>query len=98
MKKHHQLGFLGLIAIVLTLAVADVPKKTVFSELKVGQQVGLKDLGVAYQISVLDDTTPQSHKVIEIEDDFVVLEDVVGITQTTIPVTSVKSVVRLKTK
>lgn len=100
MKKHHQLGFLGLIAVVvvLTLAVADLPKRTAFADLKVGQQVGLKDLGAIYEISVLDDNTPQSHKIIEIGSDFIILKDVAGVTQTTIPVTALKSIVRMKTK
>ena len=88
---------LPLIAVVLlTIGAADVPKKTVFSGLKVGQQVGLKDHGTAFEISVIDDV-PQSHKIIEIGDDFVVLEDVAGVTQT-IPVYSLKAIVRLDVK
>ena len=89
---------LPVIAVVLlTIGAADVPKKTVFSGLKVGQQVGLKDHGTAFEISVIDDV-PQSHKIIEIGEDFVVLEDVTEVTQTTIPVYSLKAIVRLDVK
>ena len=90
---------LPVIAVVLlTIGAADVPKKTVFSSLKVGQQVGLKDHGTAFEISFLSEDVPQSHKIIEIGEDFVVLEDVAEVTQTTIPVYSVKAVVRLNVK
>jgi hypothetical protein len=90
---------LPVIAVVLlTIGATDVPKKTVFSSLKVGQSVGLKDHGTAYEISFLSEELPQGHKVIEIGDDFIVLEDLAEVTQTTIPVYSLKAVVRLKTK
>jgi hypothetical protein len=89
---------LPIIAVLLlTIGATDAPKRTVFSGLKVGQPVGLKDHGAAFEISVIDDV-PQSHKVIEIGDDFVVLEDIAEVTQTTIPVYSVKAIVRIKTK
>ena len=88
---------LPVIAVVLlTIGAADAPKKTVFSGLKVGQRVGLKDHGTAFEISVIDDV-PQSHKIIEIGEDFVVLEDVAEVTQT-IPVYSLKAIVRLDVK
>ncbi len=91
--------WLPVIAVLLlTIGATDVPKKTVFSGLKVGQQVGLKDHGTAFEISVLSEDVPQSHKVIEIGEDFLVLEDVAEVTQTTIPVYSIKAVVRLNVK
>lgn len=90
---------LPLIAVVLlTIGAADVPKKTVFSGLKVGQQVGLKDHGTAFEISFLTEEIPQGHTVIEIGDDFVVLEDLAEVTQTTIPVYSLRAIVRLNVK
>lgn len=84
--------------LLLTIGAAEAPKKTAFSGLKVGQQVGLKDQGSAFEISYLSEEVPQSHTVIEIGDDFVVLEDLAEVTQTTIPVYSLKAIVRLKTK
>jgi hypothetical protein len=91
--------WLPVIAVVLlTIGAADAPKKTVFSSLKVGQQVGLKDHGAAFEISFLSEEIPQGHTVIEIGDDFVVLEDLAGVNQTTIPVYSLKAIVRLNVK
>ncbi len=46
----------------------------------------------------MDEEVPLGHKIIEIGDDFVVLEDLAEVTQTTIPVYSVKAVVRLNVK
>lgn len=86
-----------LAIVLLAVGAADAPKKTVFSGLKVGQPVGLKDHGTDFEISVIDDV-PQSHKIIDMGDDFIVLEDVGAVTQTTIPVTSLKAIVLLKTK
>lgn len=86
-----------LAIVLLAVGAADAPKETVFSGLKVGQPVGLKDHSRAFEISVIDDV-PQSHKIIEIGDDFIVLEDVAAVNQTTIPVTSLKAIVRLRSK
>jgi hypothetical protein len=90
---------LPVIAIVmLAIGAAEAPKKTVFSGLKVGQQVGLKDNGTTFEINFLTEEIPQGQTVIEVGDDFVVLEDLAKVTQTTIPVYSLKAIVRLKTK
>lgn len=97
--KQRQLLLLALpIVAILLSGWAAPPKRTIFSDLEVGNQVGLKDVGNGYQISVLSKDIPQSHKIVGIGDDFIVLEDVAGVTRTTIPVFSIKSVVRLKTE
>lgn len=83
--------------VVLMVGVADVPKNTVFSGLAVGQPVALKDHGASYEISVMGDVA-QGHTVVEIGDDFIVLEDVAGVKQITIPIYSIKGVVRLRVK
>jgi hypothetical protein len=85
-------------AVVLATAAAHLPEKTVLSELAVGQSVGLKDHGSSYEISVMDVDIPRSHTVVEIGPDFIVLEDVAAVTRTTIPVYSVKGIVRLSTR
>jgi hypothetical protein len=87
-----------IVVMLLSIGAADAPKKTVFSGLKIGQSVGLKDHGEAFEISFLTEEIPQGQTVIEIGDDFVVLEDVAKVTQTTIPVYSLKAIVRLKVK
>ena len=89
---------LPVIAVMILTIGAAAPKKTVFSGLKIGQQVGLKDNGTAFEISFLTEEIPQGYKIIEIEDDYVVLEDLAGVTQTTIPVYSLKAIVRLNVK
>ena len=62
-----------------------------------GQSVGLKDHGTNFEINVMDDIL-QSYEIIKIGDDFIVLEVVANVTQTTIPVYSVKAIVRWKFK
>lgn len=79
----------------IALSAADAPKKTAFTGFKVGQSVGLKDHGTTFEINVMDDIL-QSHEIIKIGDDFIVLEVVANVTQTTIPVYSVKANVRWK--
>jgi hypothetical protein len=66
--------------------------------LKVGQSLTLKDAGDRYTLSVIegDLKLPQSHTVAEVGQDFVVVKDFVGVTETRIPLTSVKAVVFFK--
>ena len=59
--------------------------------------MGLKDHGTNFEINVMDDIL-QSYEIIKIGDDFIVLEVVANVTQTTIPVYSVKAIVRWKFK
>ena len=98
MKQRQILLIMLPIVAILLSGWAAPAKRTTFSDLKVGDNVGLKDLGERYQISVLDKGILQSHKIIEVGDDFIVLEDVAEVTRITIPVYAVKSVVRLKTE
>lgn len=97
MKRRQILLFALPIVAILLAGWAAPAKRTAFSDLRVGDNVGLKDVGEGYQISVLAKEILQSHKVVEVGDDFIVLEDVAEVTRITIPVYSVKSVVRLKT-
>ncbi len=73
-------------------------RRTVFSTLKVGQSVTLKEKGGLYEIGTLDEAPLLTHKVAEIGDDYIVLVDGVGIAETRIPVTAVRAVGMLKTK
>jgi hypothetical protein len=81
--------------VVLMVGAADVPKRNMFSDLEVGQPVSLKDHGSSYEISMMDDVA-QGHTIVEIGDDFLVVEDVAGVTQTMIPMYSLKGVVRVR--
>jgi hypothetical protein len=93
---------LGVLVTVLALSAApgaDETKKPkgVFSALKVGQSVSLKDEGSAFTLTVFEPDLPQSHKVIEVGDNFIVVRDIAGISDTTIPVFSLKSIVKVRT-
>lgn len=74
------------------------PKKPsgVLSGLRVGQSVSLKDTGSAFSITVFDPELPQSHKVVEIGENFIVVWDIAEVTETTIPIYSVKAIVKVK--
>jgi len=91
---------LGL-AVLFSTATSQPPpvaRKTVFSALKVGQSVAVKDKGALYEISTTDDDGPQTHKVVEVGDDYIVLRDAAEVTTSRIPVTAVRAVVAIKTK
>ena len=88
-----------LVAVAVALGAEDVKKsKGVFSTLKVGQNVTLKDEKAAFTISFFDEDLPLAHKVIEIGEDYVVIRDVVGIKETTIPVYALKAVEKIRVK
>lgn len=73
------------------------PPKGFLSVLKVGQPIAVKEAAGRYEIAVIDDApAPLGYKVIEVGVDFLVVEDVAGITETRIPVYSIKAIVRLK--
>ena len=65
----------------------------VLSVLSKDQPVNVRDAGGRYEISVLPNG-PQilGHKVIEVGQDFVVVQDIVGVTETRIPIWSIKAV------
>ena len=85
--------------VALAVGVAAAPKaeakKGLFAPLEVGQQVGLKEAGGGYTITVMVGV-PLGQKVVEVGTDYVVLEDPTGMTQTRIPVTAVRAVVVTK--
>ena len=84
--------------VTVTLGAKDSKEtKGVFSALKVGQSVSLKDEGSAFTITFFEPELQQSHKVIEVGNDYVVVRDIAGVTETTIPVYSVKAIVRVRT-
>jgi hypothetical protein len=94
-----------LCALVIVVAVSAIPgaqdakrPRNVFSSLKVGQSVTLKDEGAAYSISYFDQDLPLAHKVVEIGEDFVVVRDVAGVQETRIPVFALKGIAKVVTK
>jgi len=73
----------------------DKPRKGLLSVLKEGQSVSVKDVAGRYEITLIKDVK-LGHKVIEVGSDYVVVEDAAGVTETRIPVYSIKAIVRLK--
>jgi len=73
----------------------DKPRKGFFSVLKEGQSVSVKDVGGRFDITLIRDVK-LGQKVIEVGNDYIVVEDVAGVTETRIPVYSIRSIVRLK--
>lgn len=86
------------------LAVAAAPKednkgKGIFAPLEKGQKVGLKETASGFEISVMAGVD-LAHTIKEIGADYIVVEDVAGVTETRIPLFSIKAVkiVRLPKK
>jgi len=95
-----QIGLLLSAFVILGLLTAtgrgqDQPRRGFLSVLKEGQGVQLKEVAGRYEITVMKDL-PFGHRVIEVGADYVVVEDSVGVTETRIPIYSIKSIVKLK--
>ena len=71
--------------------------KSVFSGLKVGQAVALKDVGAAYEVRVLDAEFQAIEVVVEVGVDYLVVKSEAGI-ETRIPVTSIKAIIKVPTR
>ena len=67
-------------------------RKGFLSVLKEGQGIVLKESAGRYEITLMDG----GHKVIEVGPDYVVVEDLAGVTETRISVYSIKSIARIK--
>ncbi len=73
----------------------DKPSKGFLSALKEGQSVSVKEVAGRYDITMMTDMR-LGHTVKEIGNDYLVVEDAAGLTETRIPVFSIKSIVKLK--
>jgi hypothetical protein len=97
--------FLAAVAVAATFSTSSsqppqpAAKKTIFSTLKVGQTITLYSKGASWDIATLD-TVPDagSHKVIEINDDFIVLKDIIDVAEVRIPIFAVRSVTDIHMK
>jgi len=70
----------------------DKARKGFLSMLKEGQGVMLKESAGRYEITLIEG----GHTIIEVGPDYVLLEDLAGVTETRIPVFSIKSITRFK--
>jgi hypothetical protein len=70
---------------------------TFLDHLKTGQAVSLTEKDGRYEISVFPPAyQPLGHKVVEIGPDYAVFRDLVGITDTIVPVYSIKAITVLR--
>jgi hypothetical protein len=85
--------------IALALGADEINKpKGVFSSLKIGQSVTLKEEATGITISFFDEELPMTHTITETGDEFIVVRDIADVTETTIPVYSIKKIVKIRTK
>jgi hypothetical protein len=73
----------------------DPGRSSVLSMLKEGQTVMLTEVAGKYEITILKGVQA-GHKVIEVQSDFIAVEDVSGTTQTVIPIYAVSSIKTIK--
>ena len=99
MKNWKWLGIL-LIPVVLALGADEVKKpRGVFSKLRIRQRVTLKQEASGLTVSFFDgEEAPLPHKVIEIGDDFIVVEDIANTRETTVPIYALRSIEKVRTK
>jgi hypothetical protein len=75
---------------------APAQHRGVLSVLHAGQQVAVKDVGGRYEISMFENGPDLlSHKLIEVGPDYLVIRDIAAVSETRIPMWSIKAVVTL---
>ena len=76
---------------------APAPRQGFLSALKQGQAVSLKEVAGRFEISTFDDISgPLGYKITEVGPDYLTVVDLADVTETRIPVYSIKSIVRMK--
>lgn len=99
-KAHVIVTILGVLALGFLTASAQAPAEkqpTFLSALKEGQSVTLKQDAGRYEITTVEGVAAvQGHKVMEIGNDYIVVQDIAGVTESRIPLFSIKAIVRLK--
>jgi hypothetical protein len=92
------LGVLGALLVTVAARSAEDAKRSkgAFSSLKVGQAISLKNEGSDFTITFFEAELPQSHKIMEIGDNFIVVRDIADVAETSIPIYSIKAIVKVK--
>lgn len=89
--------FFCAMAMATTADGQEKPRRTFLSALKEGQTVTLKETAGRFEIMLGDDKFgARGHKVVDVGTDYVVIEDLAGITERHIPVYSIVSIVKVK--
>lgn len=68
----------------------------VLGVLSKGQPVTVKEVGGRYEIGVMPNVDMLGYKMVEVGQDYVVVEDIAGVTELRIPIYSIKAVSILK--
>ncbi len=95
MNTLRSILILLLLLIPATSNGQDKPRKGFLLALKEGQSIVLKENAGRYEITLMEDVR-LGHTVIEVGPDYVVVEDVAKVTETRIPVYSIKGIVKIK--
>lgn len=88
-------GFMVLGSFTASVEGQEKPRRGFLAVLKEGQSVVVKEVGGRFEITMMKDVKV-GQKVVEVGNDYIVVEDIAGVTETRIPIYSIKSVVRLK--
>ena len=94
------LVLVAAIAVCIVSVSGQIPDKPdrFLSALKKNQAVILKEVAGRFEISLMDGVLePQTHKVVSVDNEFFVVEDIASVSETRIPIYSIKSIVTLKT-
>jgi hypothetical protein len=70
-------------------------RRDFLSVLQGAQTVSLKETNGQFELIVMKDIQ-LDHRIIAVEPDYIVLEDIAGITETRVPIYSIKSIRRVK--
>ncbi len=95
---------IAALAVVLALSTAasqpqaPAKKAALFSALKIGQPVTVREKGQSFEISTMEGDTVGTHTVAEIGDDYIVLRDVAEVAELRVPIYAIRAVVHIKTK
>ena len=86
-------SILAAMSIATAAPPADQKASRFLDHLKVGQSVSLNEKDGRYEIGILPPGyQPMPQKIIEIGQDYVVFRDLVGITDTIVPIYSIKAI------
>ena len=96
-NNETKIGIIGVITVVLfVLGFNFLKGKRIFSNTLILYAKFQDIQGLATSNPVIIKGLEVGHKVLEVGTDYVLLEDAGGVTETMIPVTSIRSVVRLR--
>jgi len=87
------IGIMALCSFGASPAEERAAKATFLERLKLGQPITITEKDGRYEIGMFyKDMRPLAHNIVEIGQDYLVVRDIVGVTDTVIPVYSIKAV------